>query len=101
MFNKPLNEEQLTMLAYITSLKSFARAEYIEREGLGRYNTDNPLIQSLISQKYLSVNKSGAINHDRTKVRDTLKNYEHPQKYKMWGINSHWLFKPNTHPVCK
>ena len=91
-----LNEEQLTVLAYITSLKSFARAEYIEREGLGRYNTDNPIIESLIKQKFLSINKTGSINHDRTKVRDTLKNYEHPQKYKLCGINSYGLFKPKS-----
>lgn len=88
-----LNEEQLTVLAYITGLKSFARAEYIEREGLGRYNTDNPTIQSLISQKFLTVNKAGSIMPDKEKIRETLKTYPHPQKYKMWGINSHWLFK--------
>jgi hypothetical protein len=96
MSNKVLNEEELSVLAYITSLKSFARAEYIELEGLGKYNTDNTIIQTLLKEKYLSVNKSGSIMHDRTKVRDTLKTYSHPTKYKLSGINSHWLFKSKT-----
>ena len=93
-----LTEEQLAMLAYITSLKSFARPEEIERAGLGKYNLDNPLIQSLVSQKLLTVNKAGSINHDREKVREMLKTYNHPQNYPMWGLNSCYLFKPNTHP---
>jgi hypothetical protein len=88
-----LNEEQLTILAYITSLKASARAEEIKSAGLGKYSIDNPLVQSLVSQKYLTVNKAGSITPDREKIRSTLKTYPHPQKYKMWGLNSHWLFK--------
>lgn len=101
MYNKVLSEEELAVLALVTSLKAPARSKYIELEGLGKYNTDNPVIQSLIAQKYLSINKQGAINHDRNRVRDTLKNYNHPQKYSLRGINSHYLFIPNTHPANK
>lgn len=99
LYNNTLSEEELAILALITSLKAPARSKFIENEGLGKYNTDNPVIQSLLAKKYLFVNKAGAINHDRDKVRSTLKNYNHPQKYSLRGINSHYLFVPNTHPA--
>ena len=91
-----LTEEHCAALVCIIALKSFARGDQMEREGLGAYTVDNPTIKELISSGFLAVNKAGSITPDKNKIRAELLNYTHPQKYKLLGTNSHSGFFKRT-----
>lgn len=93
MIESNLSEAHCATLACIIALKSFARGEQMEREGLGAYTVDNPVIQTLVSARYLTVNRAGSITPDKDKIRTELKKYPHPTQYKLLGLNSYNYFK--------
>lgn len=56
-----LDEPSALALAVIAGFKSFARAEYYARAGLGTYAPDSPPIATLVRARLVSVNRAGAI----------------------------------------
>ena len=56
-----LSEDELKALEALRYKASY-RADHFRENGLGRYNMDNPLIQSLLAKKMLQVNSAGAIS---------------------------------------
>jgi len=87
-----LTEAECAALAIMIGLKSFARAEAFEREGLGAYSADCALIAGLVSKRLVKVNRAGAIAVEREFALATLATHTRPTAYRLGMINAHGYF---------
>lgn len=90
-----LSTEEIATLAIINNLKPFARAEGLERAGLGPYDADAPLIRALTQKGLLKISKTRSITADREKALAVLKRYPCPEAYRRYITNAFLYFKPS------
>ncbi len=92
---------ELATLVYFLGLKPFARAEYMERAGLGSYGAENAHIAGLIGKGVIKANKAGALTIDRGKALAALAAHERPAGYNFSGVNAYGYFRGETDSYTK
>jgi hypothetical protein len=81
------SDEELATMSIFDMMKPFARAEYMERAGLGAYSPENPNVRALIHRHLLRVQGNGAMMFDKNKAKAIMAQHEVPEKYKRYLSN--------------
>jgi hypothetical protein len=76
------NAKELAAMHTLKAYRSSYRAEYFSKLDLGEYSVSNPIIQKLVFNGLVKVNKNGSIIPDWDKIAAVLETYEQPEEYR-------------------